>query len=57
MKVTKITVERVVNLGDFENERLAVTVVVEEGDSPAAVVMNARKFINDQQKLLPRKKG
>jgi hypothetical protein len=53
MRVKEIAIERVKNLGNYESERIYVQVVVDPGESPAKAVLEARKFIHEQQKLLP----
>lgn len=48
MRVTEITYGRLVNRGNFSNERLEVTVEVAEGEDPRAAVTRAKAFIERQ---------
>lgn len=45
MKVTKITIGRLYNLGSYEHVRYELTVEVKEGESPATAIMGMEKLI------------
>lgn len=45
MKVETVQYKRLTNLGNYENETVAVTVLVEEGDTPQAALEAARAFV------------
>ena len=46
MKVTRITVGRVFNLGNYENVRYEISVDVPEGESPATALVGMEKIIS-----------
>jgi hypothetical protein len=46
MKVESVTYKRLTNLGNYENETVAVSVLVEDGDSPQAALEAARAFVD-----------
>ena len=52
MRVEKVTYEALYNLGDYENEKLSVTILVREGESVEAAMAIARQFCweNSQKK-------
>jgi len=54
LRITQLTVERVVNLGNYENTRLAATATVAAGDDPATVADALRAFVAAQLGLTPR---
>lgn len=45
MRVSFIRYERLKNLGDYNNERVCVEVVVNEDESPVEAVARAKKFV------------
>lgn len=45
MQIITIHYERLVNLGNYENEKFAVDVAVGEGDDPAQVAAEAKRFV------------
>ncbi len=45
MKVEQIYYERTINLGNFENEKIGLTVKIEEGEKPSDALKKARVFI------------
>lgn len=45
MRVTTVTVERLKSLDNYENERIAVDIEVEEGEDPELAVAAGRDFI------------
>lgn len=47
MRVTEVTYERLVNLGNYENERAQATVLLEEGDRVADGFTRARAEVLD----------
>jgi len=54
LRITQVTIERVVNLGNYENTRFAATAPVDAGDDPAAVADALRAFVETQLGLKPR---
>ena len=54
LQITQLTVERVRNLGNYENTRFAATAPVAAGDDPAAVADALRAFVAAQLGLTPR---
>lgn len=48
MHVKEITVERLLNTGNYENERVAVTIALDKSESPAQAVARGRRFVNSQ---------
>jgi len=54
LRLTQVTVERVRNLGNYENTRFAATAAVDAGDDPAAVADALRSFVAAQLGLKPR---
>ena len=54
LRITQVTVERVRNLGNYENTRFAATAPVAAGDDPAAVADALRAFVAAQLGLTPR---
>jgi len=54
LRLTQVTVERVRNLGNYENARFAATATVDPGDDPAAVAAALRAFVEAQLGLTPR---
>lgn len=48
MKITSISYQSVKNLGNYESERLEATATVEEGEDPALLIKNLRKFVHAQ---------
>jgi len=54
LRITEVTVERVRNLGNYENTRFAATAAVDAGDDPAAVAAALRAFVAAQLGLKPR---
>jgi len=54
LRITQVTVERVRNLGNYENTRFAATAPVDAGDDPAAVADALRAFVEAQLGLKPR---
>jgi len=53
MQLVTIHYERLVNLGNYENEKYAVDVAVGEGDNPAEVAKFAKHFVEQCLGLLP----
>ena len=47
MKVKTITYQRVKNLGNYESERLEMTVEVYEDESPTEVAENLKEMVED----------
>ena len=48
MKISSISYQAVKNLGNYESERLEATATVEEGEDPALLIKNLRKFVHAQ---------
>lgn len=48
MKITGVRYERVANLGNYETERVAVEVLVEDGETPQMALLHAKLFVNAQ---------
>jgi hypothetical protein len=46
MRATKITYERVHNLGNFENERVGIEIELDEGEKADEALRLARIFVN-----------
>lgn len=44
MKVTELKYEAVINLGNYESERVGVTVALEDGDKPVEILQDMIKF-------------
>lgn len=45
MNVTKVTYGKLVSTGNFSNEKLEITVELDEGDTPADALKRARAFV------------
>lgn len=54
-KITTVTYERLSNqrVGKFENERIAATATVDEGENPAVVAQRLKRFVDTQLGLGP----
>lgn len=48
MKITTITIQKVKNLGNYENVRVDVTATVEEGDTPSMVAQRLHEWVTNQ---------
>lgn len=48
MKALTITYQRVFNLGNYESERVEITLQIEEGERAQDVLDQAKKFVNGQ---------
>lgn len=48
MKVTMIRYEKLVNLGNFSNQKLGVEVQLEDGESPHAAIRRAMAFVEKE---------
>ena len=46
MRATKITYERVHNLGNYENERVGIEIQIDEGEKADEALRLARIFVN-----------
>jgi hypothetical protein len=55
MKALTITYQRVFNLGNYESERIEITLQIEEGETAQQVLDAARKFVARQ--VAPPKSG
>lgn len=53
MRTCEVRFERVKNLGNYESERVGVSVEVDDGDDPVECLHNARRFVNRQLGLGP----
>jgi hypothetical protein len=52
VKITAVSYQRTINLGNFESERVGTEVVLdEEGDSPEAAIALAREFVRQNSSL------
>jgi hypothetical protein len=54
MKITAVTYARLYNLGNYENERLEVTVSVEDSDTAAAFALAEAAVISEHDRLTAR---
>lgn len=52
MHVSRISYQRVVNLGNYQSERLEAEMTVSESDDPAEAVARLRAFVLGQLGLL-----
>lgn len=50
LNITSVTYERLVNLGNFENERLSATVEISVNDSPEEAFEYLCQWVNEQLK-------
>jgi hypothetical protein len=48
VKITTITIQKVKNLGNYENVRVDVTATVEEGDTPSMVAQRLHEWVTNQ---------
>ena len=48
MKIETITYKQVKNLGNYQNETLEATAIVEEGDDPQVVAQELKAFVYAQ---------
>ena len=48
MKAKKVNYQKCFNLGNYQNEVIAIELEVEEGDKAQDVLDNARKFVEGQ---------
>lgn len=48
MKAVTITYHRTINLGNYENERIEITLQVEEGETAQQVLDAAKRFVARQ---------
>jgi hypothetical protein len=46
--IVSVTYTRLKNTGNFENERIGVTVEVEPGETPLDTLKRAKRFVNEQ---------
>lgn len=46
IRCTEVYYERTINLGQYENERIGITLAVEDGEKAADVLAKARQFVN-----------
>lgn len=46
IRCTEIYYERTINTGQYENEKIGITLAVEEGTKAAEALAEARKFVN-----------
>lgn len=49
--ITSVSYSRLVNLGDYQNEKLGASARVEEGDDPSVVLENLRYWVERDLKL------
>lgn len=47
MKATKIYYEKCFNLGNFENEKIGIELIVEDGELAKDVLAKAKQFVNN----------
>lgn len=47
MKIKKVTYSALVNLGDYQNERIGMVAHLEEGDSPDAAIEELRRRVTE----------
>lgn len=52
MKIRKVLVSRVFNIGDFQNRRLGLEIEIEDGDNENLVIINAINFLLDLNDFL-----
>lgn len=45
MKITKVSYSALANLGNYQNERIGMTAVLDDGESPEAAVEELRKRV------------
>lgn len=45
MRVESVRYERLVNLGNYENQRVGVTVILEPEDTPSEALRRAKAFV------------
>lgn len=48
MKITLVHYERLFNTGNYQNQKIGVEALLEEGDDPAGVLTQLRAFVADQ---------
>lgn len=54
LTIVEATVERLVNKGNYENEKLSIKVKIREGEDPKRVVFAARKWVFENLGLVER---
>ena len=50
MKATSVNYSRLFNLGDYENEKVGISAVVEEGQDPEQVLAECKAWVKSQGK-------
>jgi hypothetical protein len=45
MKVTIVRFEKLINLGNYENQKLGVEVQLDEGETPSEAIKRAKAFV------------
>ena len=53
MKVVSVEYKKLVNLGNFEHQSVAVSVVLDDGETPHDAVARAKKFVEAELKPRP----
>jgi len=48
MKVTKIKYEKLVNLGNYEHEKMGIEIELDEKDSPHKAIKRAKAFLEKE---------
>ena len=56
MKATKIYYEKCFNLGNFENEKIGIELITEDGEKASDVLKQAKNFVNSINPIEIRKK-
>ncbi len=51
MEILSVTYSKVFNLGNFENEKIGVEIVMGEGDNLNDIMERARKYVHHQHEL------
>jgi hypothetical protein len=51
MKITAVSYQRTINLGNYESERVGTEVELDEGDSPEAAIAFAKEFVRNNSSL------
>lgn len=57
MRYTKVSYERVRNLGNYENVRVSVEIEVEASDSLEAAYVEAQEWVDDKLRRVNRRLG
>ena len=56
MKATKIYYEKLFNLGNYQNEKIGIELIIEDGEKASDVLEQAKNFVNSINPIEMRKK-